>query len=131
MTNNPSSDSVTAVHSTEAELGQVQLHLETGPGQGPAADGNNQRKKSSSAIAGDTEEIIVKKTSKSCTDVTANAAGVVMACANIVTGAEVFMAESNIRKNSKASSCTAEETAAVTTALLCKENLGIKLYFFI
>ena len=118
MANTPSSDSVTAVHSTSAELGQVQLNLESGPG--PAGDnGNNQRKKSCSAIAGDTDEIIVKKTSKSCTDVTANAAGVVMACANIVTGAEAFLAESSTRKDSKASTGTAEETA-----LTCKGNLG-------
>ena len=109
LTNIPSSDSVTGLHSTSADLGQVQLHLETA--SGPASDlGNNQRKKSSSAIAEDTEEIIVKKTSKSSTDVPANAAGVVMACANIVTGTEVFLAEAK-------ASCSTEEATADSTNL--------------
>ena len=119
MTNIPSSDSVTGVHSSSADLGQVELHLE-------ADSQNNQRKKSSSAIADqDTEEIIVKKTSKSCSDVTVNAAGMVMACANIVTGNEVFLSEAaNIRKDSKASNCSAEEASALAKALTFKGNLG-------
>ena len=112
MTNIPSSDSVTGLHSTSADLGQVELNIDTGPRPGPNTDqANNQRKKSSTE---DTEEIIVKKTSKSCTDVTANAAGVVMACANIVTNTEVFLAEAN-------SSASTEEASAGTT------NLGTSL----
>jgi len=116
LTNIPSSDSVTGLHSTSADLGQVQLHLETA--SGPASDlGNNQRKKSSSAIAEDTEEIIVKKTSKSSTDVPANAAGVVMACANIVTGTEVFLAEAK-------ASCSTEEATADSTNLGAEDARG-------
>ena len=97
----------------------MELHLE-------ADNPNNQRKKSSSAIADkDAEEIIVKKTSKSCSDVTVNAAGMVMACANIVTGNEVFLSEAaNIRKDSKASNCSAEEATAVNKALTFRGNLG-------
>ena len=119
MTNIPSSDSVTGVHSSSADLGQVELHLE-------ADNPSNQRKKSSSAIADkDAEEIIVKKTSKSCSDVTVNAAGMVMACANIVTGNEVFLSEAaNIRKDSKASNCSVEEATALNKALTFKGNLG-------
>ena len=94
----------------------MELHLE-------ADNPNKPRKKSSSAIA--EEEIIVKKTSKSCSDVTANAAGMVMACANIVTGNEVFLAEAaNIRKDSKASNCSVEEATALNKALTFKGNLG-------
>ena len=94
----------------------MELHLETD-------NPNHQRKKSSSAIA--EEEIIVKKTSKSCSDVTANAAGVVMACANIVSGNEVFLSEAaTIRKDSKASNCSVEEACAANKALTFKANLG-------
>ena len=116
MTNIPSSDSVSGLHSSLADLGEVELHLE-------ADHPSKPRKKSSSAIA--EEEIIVKKTSKSCSDVTANAAGMVMACANIVTGNEVFLSEAaNIRKDSRASNCSAEETTAVNKALTFKADLG-------
>ena len=109
LTNIPSSDSVTGLFSTTADLGQVELHLDTD-------NQNNQR---------EAEEINVKKTSKSCGDVTANAAGMVMACANIVTGNEVFLSEAaNIRKDSKASSCSVEEATVVNKALTCKGNIG-------
>jgi len=104
LTNIPSSDSVTGLHSTSADLGQVELNIDTGP-RANTDLANNQRKKSSTE---DTEEIIVKKTSKSCTDVTANAAGVVMACASIVTNTEVFLAEANT------SAATGEASAGTT-----------------
>ena len=120
MTNIPSSDSVSGLHSSLADLGEVELHLE-------ADHPNKPRKKSSSAIA--EEEIIVKNTSKSCSEVTANAAGMVMACANIVTGNEVFLSEAaNIRKDSKASSCSVEEATVVNKALTCKGNIGNFFY---
>ena len=38
MTNIPSSDSVTGIHSTSADLGQVELNIDTGPRTGPGTD---------------------------------------------------------------------------------------------
>jgi len=62
LTNNPSSDSMN-LHSTSADLGQVELDLENNTSTTSINTGG--RKKSSSSMLAGEEETVVKKTSKS------------------------------------------------------------------
>jgi len=103
LTNNPSSDSMTGMHSHTADLGQVELDLDLATsGGGQSSTSSSTRKKSSSAILSGSgeEEIVVKKTSKSDD----NAAAIEVASAS-----EVF---------------TNVETSELVTPFQCKENKG-------
>ena len=108
LTNNPSSDSMTGLHSHTADLGQVELDLDLASSAGgQSSTSSSTRKKSSSAIGSGEEEIVVKKTSKSDDDA--------VVAIEVASAPEVF---TNVETS---------ELVNVTTPLQCKENKGESL----